>query len=53
MVAHRLSTVAKCDIIYYLDKGKIRYQGTYNELFEFVRNSGLWPRPEKRELVIL
>jgi len=32
MVAHRLSTVAKCDIIYYLDKGKIGHQGTYNEL---------------------
>lgn len=34
MVAHRLSTVAKCDVIYYLEKGHIKYQGTYQELLD-------------------
>lgn len=32
MIAHRLKTVQKCDIIYMMDKGKIVDQGTYQEL---------------------
>ena len=32
MVAHRLSTIKNCDIIYILDKGKIVESGTYVEL---------------------
>ncbi len=32
IIAHRLTTVKKCDIIYVLDKGKIAAEGTYDEL---------------------
>ena len=32
IIAHRLTTVKGCDIIYLIDKGKITAQGTYNEL---------------------
>jgi HlyD family secretion protein len=32
MIAHRLKTVQKCDIIYMMDKGKIVAQGSYHEL---------------------
>lgn len=32
MIAHRLKTVQKCDIIYLMDQGKIIDQGTYQEL---------------------
>jgi ABC-type multidrug transport system fused ATPase/permease subunit len=32
MVAHRLNTVKNCDIIYFMDKGKIIDKGNYNEL---------------------
>lgn len=34
MIAHRLKTVQKCDIIYLMEKGKIVDQGTYQELLE-------------------
>lgn len=34
MIAHRLKTVQKCDIIYLMDQGKIVDQGTYKELVE-------------------
>jgi HlyD family secretion protein len=34
MIAHRLKTVQKCDIIYLMDQGKIVDQGTYEELVE-------------------
>jgi len=34
MIAHRLKTVQKCDIIYMMDKGKIIAQGTYQELIK-------------------
>ena len=36
MVAHRLATVKKCDIIYLLEKGQVVAEGTYDELV--VRN---------------
>ena len=32
IIAHRLTTVKNCDIIYLVDKGKIIAQGTYDEL---------------------
>ena len=34
MIAHRLKTVQKCDQIFFIDKGKVSDQGTYNELIE-------------------
>jgi len=34
MIAHRLQTVKKCDIIFLFDKGNIIDQGTYGELKE-------------------
>jgi ABC-type multidrug transport system fused ATPase/permease subunit len=34
MIAHRLKTVQKCDIIYLMEQGKIVDQGTYKELLE-------------------
>ena len=37
MIAHRLKTVQKCDIIYLMKQGSIIDSGTYNELLE--RNS--------------
>jgi len=33
IIAHRLTTVLKCDRIFLLDKGKIVSSGNYNELF--------------------
>ena len=32
MIAHRLSSVKNCDIIFLLEKGELKGQGTYNEL---------------------
>lgn len=32
MIAHRLKTVEKCDLIYFMEHGKIIDQGTYQEL---------------------
>jgi HlyD family secretion protein len=32
IVAHRLSSVQHCDVIYFVDKGRITDQGTYEEL---------------------
>ncbi len=34
MIAHRLKTVQKCDQIFFVDKGKLVDQGTYQELIE-------------------
>jgi len=34
MIAHRLSTIKECDVIYFLDKGKIVDSGSYNELIK-------------------
>ncbi len=34
MIAHRLTTVMNCDIIFYMEEGKIVDQGTYNELIK-------------------
>jgi ABC-type multidrug transport system fused ATPase/permease subunit len=32
IVAHRLSTVKNCEKIFILEKGEVKYQGTYQEL---------------------
>ncbi len=34
IVAHRLSTIKNCDMIYVLDGGKVAEQGTFDELYE-------------------
>ena len=34
MIAHRITTLKDCDIIYYLDKGQIADSGTYEELLK-------------------
>jgi len=34
MIAHRITTLKDCDIIYYLDKGKIADSGTYEQLLK-------------------
>ena len=38
LIAHRLNTVKKCDKIYLLDKGKIKNEGTYEELIKVNEN---------------
>jgi ATP-binding cassette, subfamily B, bacterial PglK len=32
MIAHRLTTVKRCDVIFYLEAGRVVAQGTYDEL---------------------
>jgi ATP-binding cassette subfamily B protein len=34
IIAHRLSTVKNCDMIFVMDKGTIAESGTHNELLE-------------------
>ena len=34
LIAHRLKTVQKCDKIFFIDKGKVVDNGTYEELIE-------------------
>ena len=34
LIAHRLSTVRNCDIIYLFDKGELKKQGTFEELIK-------------------
>ncbi len=34
MIAHRLSTVKECDIIFLMDNGKIKAKGSYHELIK-------------------
>ena len=38
IIAHRLSTVKKCDQIYLLEKGELKNQGTFNELLKTSEN---------------
>ena len=38
LIAHRLSTVKKCDNIYLLEKGKIKNQGTFKKLITINEN---------------
>lgn len=34
MIAHRLKTVEKCDVIYLMEQGKVIQEGTYDQLLE-------------------
>lgn len=34
MIAHRISTLKECDIIFVLDRGRLTAQGSYRELVE-------------------
>lgn len=36
LIAHRLTTLTRCDNIYFLDKGEIKHQGTYESLMNTV-----------------
>lgn len=38
MIAHRLNTVKNCDVIHYIDQGRIVSSGTYTELSESCRH---------------
>ena len=38
LIAHRLSTVKKCDQIYFLKKGRLENQGTFDELIKVNEN---------------
>jgi len=44
LIAHRLTTVKNCDIIFLLDKGELKAQGTYEELS---RSSKLFEKMSK------
>ena len=34
MIAHRLSTVRHCDVVFELDRGRVVAQGTFDELID-------------------
>ena len=34
IIAHRITTVKNCDIIYFIDKGEVVAKGTYEELMK-------------------
>lgn len=34
IIAHRLTTVKKCDVIYYMEHGEIKSRGSFNELVD-------------------
>lgn len=34
MIAHRLTTIRRCDVVFLLDRGKVGAQGTYDDLVE-------------------
>ena len=38
LIAHRLSTVKKCDQIFLLEKGQLKDQGTFKELIKVNEN---------------
>jgi ABC-type multidrug transport system fused ATPase/permease subunit len=48
VIAHRLSTVRKADWIYVIDQGRIREQGTHNEL---LRQKGMYFDLYERQFV--
>ena len=38
LIAHRLNTVEKCDIIFKLEKGKLVFKGSFKELLNYEKN---------------
>ena len=38
LIAHRLTTVKKCDKIFLLEKGKLKNEGTFDELVNINEN---------------
>tara|TARA_B100000900_G_scaffold415480_1_gene445515 strand:+ start:14696 stop:16501 length:1806 start_codon:yes stop_codon:yes gene_type:complete len=34
IIAHRINTIKDCDTIFFFDKGRIAYKGSYDELYE-------------------
>ena len=38
LIAHRLSTVKKCDKIFFIEKGEIKNEGTFEELIKVNEN---------------
>jgi ABC-type multidrug transport system fused ATPase/permease subunit len=38
LIAHRLSTVKKCDKIFLLEKGELKNEGTFDELININEN---------------
>ena len=42
LIAHRLKTVQKCDKIFFIDKGKVVDNGTYEELIEKMNILEIW-----------
>jgi ATP-binding cassette subfamily C protein len=49
IIAHRLSTVRNCDVLFYLDRGRLVDQGRFEELI--LRNPGFRAMAEKMRLV--
>lgn len=47
LVSHRISTVTDCDVIYYMDRGRIVEQGTHQEL---LARRGLYYAMAERQL---
>jgi len=49
IIAHRLSTVAKCDCIYFMKEGKVHDSGTFDHFIqhnsEFQKMAGIMPNP--------
>ena len=41
LIAHRLSTVKKCDKIFILENGKVKNSGTFEELLKINKNFSL------------
>lgn len=37
LIAHRLKTVQKCNLIYFIEKGQVKDQGTYEELIKKIK----------------
>ena len=48
VIAHRLSTVIRCDRIVVLDRGRVAEQGTYDEL---MARRGLFYQLASRQMV--
>jgi ABC-type multidrug transport system fused ATPase/permease subunit len=38
LISHRLNTVAKCDIIFKIEKGNLVFKGNFNELIDYDKN---------------